>query len=261
MKKNGVQKKRRILWIVIPAAVLVLLLSGMLIYLETYYHADEDMIAAFSADRTVLERTLESGETVFDPGNAAVGLIFYPGGKVEQEAYVPLMREISAGGVLCVLCKMPFRLAVLDMHRADGVREAFPQIEQWYIGGHSLGGAVASIEVKAHPGVYAGMILLASFSDRDLTQESLRVLSVYGSEDGVLNREAYEQAKSLLPDDVTETVIDGGCHAGFGMYGAQDGDGKPRITNEEQIRITAGMILNWLNNGVSTDANADEDGK
>lgn len=260
MKKNGAQKKKRFLWIVIPAAILALLLSASLIYLESYYHADDDAISAFSADRTVAERTID-GNRVFDPGGARIGLIFYPGGKVEQEAYVPLMREISANGVLCVLCRMPFRLAVLDMHAADGVREAFPEIESWYIGGHSLGGAVASIEAKAHPGVYAGMILLASFSDRDLTQESLRVLSVYGSEDGVLNREAYEQAKSLLPDDVTETVIDGGCHAGFGMYGAQDGDGKPRITNEEQIRITAGMILNWLNNGVSTDANADEDGK
>ncbi len=246
MKKNGVQKKRKILWIVIPAAILVLLLSGMLIYLETYYHADEDAIAAFSADRTVLERTLESSETVFDPGNATVGLIFYPGGKVEQEAYAPLMREISAGGVLCVLCKMPFRLAVLDMHRADGVREAFPQIEQWYIGGHSLGGAVASIEVKAHPGVYTGMILLASFSDKDLTEESLRVLSIYGSEDRVLDREQYERAKSLLPGDVTETVIEGGCHSYFGMYGEQNGDGTPSITNEEQIRITTGTVLDWL---------------
>ena len=101
------------------------------------------------------------------------------------------------------------------------------------------------------------MILLASFSDRDLTQESLRVLSIYGSEDRVLNRDAYEQAKSLLPEDVTEVVIEGGCHAGFGMYGAQDGDGKPSITNGEQIRITAKTITDWLNNGVSSDENAE----
>ena len=87
------------------------------------------------------------------------------------------------------------------------------------------------------------MVLLASFSDKDLTEEPLRVLSVYGSEDRVLNREAYEQAKNLLPADVTETVIDGGCHAYFGMYGAQDGDGTPRITNEEQIRLTAEHIV------------------
>lgn len=244
MKQNGKHQKKA-LWIVIPVAVFALLLSASLIYLESYYHADDDAIAAFSVERTVEERTLD-GNMVFDPGNAKVGLIFYPGGKVEQEAYAPLMREISANGVLCVLCRMPFRLAVFDMHAADGVREAFPKIEQWYIGGHSLGGAVASIEAEAHPGVYAGMVLLASFSDKDLAKEALRVLSIYGSEDRVLNREAYEQAKSLLPDDVTETVIEGGCHAYFGMYGAQDGDGKPSITNEEQIRITAKAIIDWI---------------
>lgn len=247
MKQNGKHQKRA-LWIVVPVALFALLLSASLIYLESYYHADDDAIAAFSVERTVEERTLD-GNMVFDPGNAKVGLIFYPGGKVEQEAYAPLMREISANGVLCVLCRMPFRLAVFDMHAADGVREAFPKIEQWYIGGHSLGGAVASIEAEAHPGVYAGMVLLASFSDKDLAKEALRVLSIYGSEDRVLNREAYEQAKSLLPDDVTETVIEGGCHAYFGMYGAQDGDGKPSITNEEQIRITAKAIIDWILGG------------
>lgn len=257
MKKNGAQKKKRLLWIVIPVAIFALLLSAALIYLESYYHAADDAIAAFSADRAVKERTI-GGDMVFEPGDAKIGLIFYPGGKVDQEAYVPLMRAISSKGVLCVLCRMPFRLAVFDTHAADGVREAFPDIAHWYIGGHSLGGAVASIELKAHPGVYEGLVLLASFSDKDLTKEPLRVLSVYGSEDRVLNREAYEQAKNLLPADVTETVIDGGCHAYFGMYGAQDGDGQPSITNEEQIRITAKAILDWLNNGGASGASADE---
>ena len=247
-RKNG-RKKRRYLWIVIPVAVFTLLLCASLIYLESYYHADDDAIAAFSLDRTVTERTLAGGETVFEPGGAKVGLIFYPGGKVEETAYAPLMRAISSKGVLCVLCKMPFRLAVFDTHAADDVREELPEIEHWYIGGHSLGGAVASIEVNTHRGVYEGMILLASFSNDDLSDESIRVLSIYGSEDRVLDREAYEQAKAKLPSDVTERIIAGGCHAGFGMYGAQDGDGTPAITNGEQIRITADMIEDWIEEG------------
>ena len=246
MKRKDGRNAKRFLWIVIPVAVFVLLLSASLIYLESYYPADDDAIAAFSADRTVTERTLAGGETVFDPGNAKVGLIFYPGGKVDETAYVPLMRAISSKGILCVLCKMPFRLAVFDTHAADDVREALPEIERWYIGGHSLGGAVASIEVKAHPGVYEGMILLASFSNDDLSGESLRVLSVYGSEDRVLDREKYEQAKAKLPCDVMERIIAGGCHAGFGMYGAQDGDGTPVITSGEQILFTADMIAEWI---------------
>ena len=38
-------------------------------------------------------------------------------------------------------------------------------------------------------------------------------------------------------------MIDGGCHAYFGKYGAQDGDGIPTVTNEEQIRITVENIV------------------
>ena len=41
---------------------------------------------------------------------------------------------------------------------------------------------------------------------------------------------------------VEEMMIDGGCHAYFGMYGAQDGDGMPSIANEEQIYLTAEKI-------------------
>ena len=253
MKRRDGRKNRRYLWIVIPVAVFALLLCASLIYLESYYHADDGAIAAFSADRAVEERMLAGGETVFDPGNAKIGLVFYPGGKVDETAYVPLMRAISSKGVLCVLCRMPFRLAVFDTHAADDVREALPEIEHWYIGGHSLGGAVASIEVKAHAGAYEGMILLASFSNDDLSDESLRVLSVYGSEDRVLNREKYEQAKAKLPGDVTERVIPGGCHAGFGMYGTQDGDGTPAITGEEQILLTADLIAEWIGDAGDND--------
>lgn len=248
MKRRDGRKTKRFLWIVIPVAAFALLLCASLIYLESYYHADDDAIAAFSADRTVMERALAGGETVFDPGGAKVGFIFYPGGKVDETAYAPLMRTISSKGVLCVLCKMPFRLAVFDTHAADDVREALPEIEHWYIGGHSLGGAVASIEVNAHPDAYEGMVLLASFSNDDLSDESIRVLSIYGSEDRVLDREAYEQAKAKLPSDVTERIIAGGCHAGFGIYGAQDGDGTPAITSGEQIRVTADMIADWIGN-------------
>ena len=70
---------------------------------------------------------------------------------------------------------------------------------------------------------------------------------LYGSEDGVLNREKYEADRTNLPQDTTETVIDGGCHAGFGSYGAQKGDGTPTISAEEQQRQTADALAAWMN--------------
>ncbi len=135
-------------------------------------------------------------------------------------AYVPLMKACASRGILCVLVQMPFRLAVLDVHAADGIQNKYPNIETWYIGGHST---------------------------TDLSETSLAVLSVYGSEDRVLNLKKYEKYKTNLPAEMTEIVLNGGCHAYFGMYGKQDGDGIPTITNEEQIQMTTEQILTFIN--------------
>lgn len=70
---------------------------------------------------------------------------------------------------------------------------------------------------------------------------------VYVSEDGVLNREKYEADRTNLPQDTTETIIDGDCHAGFGSYGAQKGDGAPVISAEEQQQQTADALAAWIN--------------
>ena len=95
--------------------------------------------------------------------------------------------------------------------------------------------------------VFAGLILLGAYSTADLSETDLSVLSVYGSEDLVMNRKKYRSNLENLPADFTEIIIDGGCHAYFGMYGHQDGDGTPKITNEEQIRFTANVILDLIN--------------
>ena len=98
----------------------------------------------------------------------------------------------------------------------------------------------------AHEKDFDGLILLAAYSTKDLTGTPLRVLSVYGSEDGVLNRESYEKNRSNLPTDTTEVVLDGGCHAQFGSYGPQDGDGIPTISGEEQVRQTVEAIVAFV---------------
>ena len=249
--KRGTKKRTRILLgIGIPVLVLVVLFIVGAIYLESYYHADAAAIEAeFPAKRGIAEQTLENGDLIVSKPGAKVGLVFYPGGKVEHTAYLPLMRELAAKGICCVLCRMPFRLAVFDPHAADDAREACPDTERWYIGGHSLGGVIAASELKAHPGTYEGLILLGSYATEDLSAEPVRALSVYGSEDRVLNLKKYERNRGNLPVDCTEFVIDGGCHAQFGMYGAQYGDGMPAISNGEQIRITAKQILAWMNGG------------
>jgi hypothetical protein len=100
--------------------------------------------------------------------------------------------------------------------------------------------------VAEHVNEYEGLILLGSYSTVDLSKSGLEVLSVYGSNDEVLNREKYDKNKSNLSADFVEYVIEGGCHAYFGVYGMQEGDGVPTISAVEQITITANMILEFV---------------
>lgn len=241
-------KRKRRIFIIIASVFLsvAIIFCACAIYLGDYYQADEAAIQAFESINKVNCHTLDNGTVIFEPEEAIAGLIFYPGGKVENDAYKPLMAACAEQGILCVLVEMPFNLAVFDINAADGIQEQYPDIDSWYIGGHSLGGSMAASYLEKNADDYKGLILLGSYSTADLSGTELDVLSIYGSEDKVMNRDKYNQNKPNLPSDFTEVVISGGCHAYFGMYGEQDGDGEPKITAEEQINKTASEIVKLI---------------
>ena len=240
-------KRKRKIFIITASVILALaiIVGACAIYLGDYYRADNEAIGAFLPQGTVWKEE-SNGTVVFEPEGATKGFIFYPGGKVEYTAYIPLMQACADNGILCVLVEMPFNLAVFDINAADGIQQEYPKIEEWYIGGHSLGGSMAASYLSNHSEDYEGLVLLGSYSTADLSDTDIAVISVFGSEDKVMNREKYEDNKSNLPSNFTEYVIDGGCHAYFGMYGAQDGDGMPSISNEEQINITVTEIITFI---------------
>ena len=227
------------------AGVLAALALAVGLYLNNYYHADTAAQAALASDSGVTV-TPQGSTWVFAPQQPQAGLIFYPGAKVEATAYAPLLHELAQKGVLCVLVKMPGNLAILSPNAADGIATQHPDVADWYIGGHSLGGAMAANYAASHTDELDGLVLLAAYSTKDLTASGLRVFTAYGSADGVLNRETYAADFANLPDDTVEWVIDGGCHAGFGSYGPQDGDGTPTISGAEQITLTADAVVEWM---------------
>lgn len=235
-------KKRTKVILAVCLAFLLLLGIGSYAYVADYYHADETALTAMAYQADEVQVKEGGNVTWFVPQKPIAGLIFYPGGKVEHTAYAPLLRACSEQGLLCALIRMPGNLAVLDVNAADGLQEKYPEITTWYIAGHSLGGVMAANYAAAHSDNYSGLILLAAYSTKDLTQTPLRVLSVYGSEDGVINRESYKKNWANLPAGTTEVILEGGCHAQFGSYGSQDGDGTPTISGEEQIRQTTEAI-------------------
>lgn len=226
-------------------ALVSFLIVASYMYITDYYRASTHAIKSLSSKYNV--DIVEKDHVIyFIPKNATKGLIFYPGGKVEATSYAPLLKKCGEQGILCALVKMPFHLAVLKINGADGIQQQFPNIHSWFLGGHSLGGAMAAFYLAKHLEEYEGFILLASYSTKDLSKSNKKVLSILVSNDNILEKRAYEKNKKNLPSNYQEYTIDGGCHSYFGSYGKQDGDGHPTISNEEQIHQTASIICKFI---------------
>ena len=234
--KANRRERRRIIAVLLIGTVL-LLGGGGVLYVNDYYRASPNALAALKS-----AQKLENGYYAFGQESAQAGLIFYPGGKVDAAAYAPLMQALAERGLLCILTSMPLRLAVLNVNAANGLQEMYPNIKEWYIGGHSLGGSMAAVYAAGHTEDFQGLILLAAYSTADVSASGLRVLTLYGSEDGVLNQAQLDKNAKHLPSSAKTILIEGGCHAYFGDYDMQKGDGMPAITREEQQQRTANAI-------------------
>ena len=244
-----------------------LLIGVVLLYFTLCYPAGDAAKAALDGSGDVIVTVTEDAY-IFDGEGHDAALIFYPGAKVEAAAYAPLMERIAEGGTDCYLCRMPGNFAFFGKGMADDIRESYSggrgftgngpgstdnysagsergsadNYKKWYIGGHSLGGAVAAMLAEDED--WSGLILLAAYPTGAIDEP---VLILYGSEDRVLNMKNYEEAsaKGFWPEEKTEIVIEGGNHAGFGDYGEQKGDGIAAITAYEQQQITADAIISF----------------
>ena len=228
------------MWIFLLArkyALRIVLIFSLLIgiasfaYLNDYSKADPEALAVLNDDGIVNENKVYDYQT-----SADTALIFYPGGKVEAEAYAILLKGIQDAGIRVFLVEMPFNLAVFDANAAEKIIEDNPMIKHWYIGGHSLGGAMASQFAEKHADQLDGLILLAAYPLNDAMD---KVLLIAGSEDRVLDQTKLEGF------DVN--WIEGGNHANFAHYGVQKGDGEALIDKDEQIKMTQMWIFEFMN--------------
>jgi len=218
--------------------ILVVVFSAFYIYTLDYYRADS------TAENTKISQTIDD-YYIFKPEDSVdrhIGFIFYPGGKVEALAYTPLMKKLADEGITCVLVKMPFNLAVFNIKAADDIVSGnnringLDNIKEWNIGGHSLGGAMASSYLANTKNKFDGLVLLGAYP---INNFEIPILAIVGSEDKVVNQEKLKDIKAPL-------IIQGGNHGNYGNYGNQKGDGKSLINREEQQRITVEVILNFL---------------
>lgn len=177
----------------------------------------------------------EDGRLVFQPSSPTDrGLIYYPGGLVDPEAYAVTAQGIADAGYLVVVPKMPLNLAFTGINRADGIMADYPEIESWVIGGHSLGGAMAAEYAKNNVDNLDGLILFASYPANydDFIDFPIPILTITASRDpGSTNQKGFYEA---IADSAELYVIEGGNHRQYADYSYQRNDGVATISAAEQ---------------------------
>ena len=232
-------KKRLKITLIAIISLVIILAAAFLFYVYDYYKADDVAIAAMQNNSTIHVQDnliILSPETLGD-----TALVFYPGAKVDPIAYIPILEKIKKNcGITCILVKMPFNMAIFDMNAADKIISQFPDIKNWYIGGHSMGGAMASSFASGHKEKIKGLILLGAYIYGDYPID--RTLTVYGS----FNTSVAE--KINYTENIV--VIQGGNHAQFGNYGKQKDDPDATISSEEQQNVTVEAIKEFIENRI-----------
>ena len=214
-------------------ALLAVLGGGFLVYASDYYRADE------TANALLQSSAVQPGKDLIlllPEETADTALIFYPGAKVEYTAYLPILEKLRQNGIASVLMKMPFNMAIFSSNAADRAFQELPGVKNWFIGGHSMGGAMASSYFAGHQDRVRGLVLLGAYIYGDVAPED--ALTVYGT----LNAGLEKNIK--YTENVV--VIQGGNHAWFGNYGEQKGDPAAAISREEQQDAAVQAILEFI---------------
>lgn len=185
---------------------------------------DPAAVAEAAADpRVTLTETDEALLLAPTGGVADTAVVFYPAARVRPESYVPAWAEIVADtGVAVFLPSMRLNIAYFSPDRAERVLTANPDVSDWWVGGHGLGGSMAAGHLgDSEPGRYVGFVGWAAAPAEGAGlagRDDLVGLVVAGGADVRAPAEELAEAQAFLPPAHTFTVIDGMTHAQFGVY-------------------------------------------
>ena len=230
-------------------SIIIIGVLGMLVWSKTGTYPAR-MVALSALESTDRVTITQDKWIVFTPvKETETGLIFYPGGLVEPTAYAPILHIIAEKGVFTVITPMPLNLAIFNTGAANAVIDAYPQISTWILAGHSLGGASAAIFAENNPTRIDAIALWDSYpaDSADLSDNTISVISIFGTTNYFPNTENFNDKKHLLPADTIFIGIEGANHAQFGDYGPQKGDVVASMSLAEQHDQVADIMLDFIN--------------
>ncbi|ROS78976.1 alpha/beta hydrolase [Cellulomonas sp. PhB143] len=236
-------------WRATGAALLAVVLVGLAAscaYLRPFGATPRALEALASDDAVTVHET--SRWYTFEPAGAppTVGLVYSPGARVDVRATAAVLRPLAEAGYLVVSLKEPLGIALTAPGQSQQAIDAYPGVERWATGGHSLGGVTGADFAGAHPDEVSGVLLHASYPLDDLSRTDLTVTSVSGSRDGLSTPAKIDASRAKLPPSATFVEVQGAVHVDFADYGPQPGDGTPTIDRADAQRQIVAASLDLL---------------
>ncbi len=242
------RRRQRLRTVGLVAALVWLVLIGWL----APSVAVQPALAAMSSGSGVTV-TESASEIVLTPTGPVshTGLFFQPGAKVDARAYAAVLRPVAEAGHIVVIPKQPLGIAFLSVDAFASARAAFPAVTRWVVGGHSLGGTVASMtaDTYCHSGSepVVGLLLFASYPATNISRSlDCPVLSISASHDGLATPAQIRSTKALLPATTRYVQIVGAVHAFFADYGTQSGDGHPTVSHDAARRQISSLAVGFV---------------
>lgn len=241
---SALQRRVRLIgWSAVSALALVIV--GFLIWANTPSLAERGPVIAVWSDEAVTVEYLPEGilltPTTSGGDAEGTGLVFVPGARVQAHAYMfQLNGVVAEHGATVLITEPTLNLAFFDTRTLEQFTTAAPEVDRWFVGGHSLGGVRACLMTPDSEAV--GLVLFGSYCAGDISASGLPVLSIAGENDALSTPAVIEENASLLPADAQLVTIPGANHAAFGDYGPQAGDG-PRTISSEQMRAELTALL------------------
>jgi len=197
------------------------------------------------------------------------GFVLFPGALVDSRAYSPVAAQLSDKGIMVAVTTMiPLRWSIPSVEYDSILKSILKEDDQrtWDMGGHSMGAYAAMhlsdvmlikapFDVDMTRNRNRKLVVIAAgnveFLVPDLSERvELDVLLIQGSKDGFANFQSDEEAwkfrTKMPPTALTEQMIEGGNHMGFGAIPPSSFDGTRTISLLQQHKETCSILVDFL---------------
>ena len=235
-----IRKKK--IWMIAAIVIAVMLLVAAFFYTPALPEAAE-----------IAKQMKDVDGDLYFYGDSGVGFIIYPGAKADERSYAYIAQQLNAEGHTAVIPNIPLHMSVWGPEQGLEIIEDNPEVEKWFLIGHSLGGLLISQIAAKQPEKLEGIAFVASLMICDLSDTDLSAIRITAEHDGVMPDKMMESNLDYLPENSTSVMIEGANHNQFGAYWHPGFDGKATITWKEQQDQMISLILDFFDEQIHSE--------